>query len=300
MAIDTETTRFLLESLQQGVSFKKCVTLGRQHYLPSNRESRALLTRWGLKPDAYPKLMEGEYPRYSEAFWEVLGAKELDTMDASSFEGATLLHDLNQPIPDRLRQAYDTVCDAGTLEHVFNFPMAIRNCMEMVKLGGHFFAFTTANNYFGHGFYQFSPELFFRVLSPKNGFRVERMVAVEYGPRRRWFEVSDPEAVRARVTLVNNFPLLIFLRAKKVAEVPVLLEAPQQSDYFEVWNQYSADPEQFKSQVAIRLSRSIQKFKRGVLETVPGLARMIEAFMFSSWNKNFDFRNRRSFNRIKK
>ena len=51
--------------------------------------------------------------------------------------------------------------------------------MKMVKTGGHLMLFTPANNYFGHGFYQFSPELFYRVLSKENGFEVRRMVVLE-------------------------------------------------------------------------------------------------------------------------
>jgi hypothetical protein len=31
-------------------------------------------------------------------------------------------------------------------------------------------AVTPANNQMGHGFYQFSPELFFRVFSQENGY----------------------------------------------------------------------------------------------------------------------------------
>jgi hypothetical protein len=32
---------------------------------------------------------------------------------------------------------------------------------------------------FGHGFYQFSPELFYSVLAPHNGFRIIKMAIVE-------------------------------------------------------------------------------------------------------------------------
>src|SRR5438477_418150 len=79
-------------------------------------------------------------------------------------------HDMNEPIPDKFKETYTAVLDGGSLEHVFNFPVAIKNCMEMVKVGGHYLAITPANNFFGHGFYQFSPELYFTVLSKENGF----------------------------------------------------------------------------------------------------------------------------------
>ena len=83
--------------------------------------------------------------------------------------------------------------DSGSLEHVFNFPIAIANCMALTEVGGHFVAITPANNWCGHGFYQFSPELFYRVLCAENGFRVERMIVAEC-PDGTWLEVADPAA----------------------------------------------------------------------------------------------------------
>jgi hypothetical protein len=121
------------------------------------------------------------------------------------------------------------------MEHVFNFPVAIRNCLEMVKRGGHFFATTPANNYFGHGFYQFSAELFFRVLAPANGLQIQHCVTVEYGLRLRWFAVTDPAAFRARVTLINAAPVVLFVWAKRVEIVPLFRGTPQQSDYASAW-----------------------------------------------------------------
>ena len=69
-----------------------------------------------------------------------------------------------------LKNKYTLVIDGGCLEHIFNFPVAIKNCMEMLQEGGHFIGITPANNLMGHGFYQFSPELYFRIFSKENGF----------------------------------------------------------------------------------------------------------------------------------
>src|SRR5690606_28860393 len=110
-----------------GVRFERCATLGRQHYFVSNRETEHLLREVGISPSKFPNLFSDAYPTFSEPFWEMLGAKTLHTIDASSFEGATHVHDMNQPIADSWKQSYDVVCDCGTLEHVFNFPVAIRN-----------------------------------------------------------------------------------------------------------------------------------------------------------------------------
>ena len=296
MGIDIETARFLLARRREKPSLERCATLGRQHYYVSNRETQELLHEFGLSPADFPNLFPREYPSYSEPFWQMLGAKTLHTIDASNFEGATHVHDLNQPVPDSWKAAYDVVCDCGTLEHVFNFPAAIRNCMEMVKCGGHFFTQAPANNNFGHGFYQFSPELFFRVLSPKNGFQVQHCVALEQGPRRRWFAVTDPEIARARVTLINAAPVILFVWAKRVEIKPLFLETPQQSDYAAAWADSAAKGNQGKPAGV----QPLERLKNSVLATAPRLARMLDALRFSRFNRRFSFRNARSFKRISK
>ena len=84
------------------------------------------------------------------------------------------------------------VVDGGTLEHVFDYPTALRNAMRMVRVGGHLILNAPVNNFPGHGFYQISPELFFRVLSPQFGFRVHDAVLMElYHPLHRWFRTRS-------------------------------------------------------------------------------------------------------------
>ena len=62
---------------------------------------------------------------------------------------------LNQPLSADLEEAFTAVVDCGSLEHVFDFPAAVRNCMRMVAVDGHSLSVTPADNWAGHGFYQF-------------------------------------------------------------------------------------------------------------------------------------------------
>ena len=50
-------------------------------------------------------------------------------------------------VPDTLRRRYDLVYDGGSIEHVFNLPVALRNCMDMLAVGGHYICNTATNNY---------------------------------------------------------------------------------------------------------------------------------------------------------
>ena len=176
------TAEFLVESRKAGADFSHTLTLGHQTLFVSPRRLRRLLRENGLWPEQlsarefYAEFTES--PGYIDPFLQAIGADEVHAMDASPYEGADVVQDLNTPVPEQFKERYTVVFDGGTLEHIFNFP-TVKNCMEMLRPGGTLFVNVIANQQFGHGFYQVSPELFFRALAPENGFTVERMHAYE-------------------------------------------------------------------------------------------------------------------------
>lgn len=231
MGFDPATIQFLAASRKLGVSLDRVLTLGRQWMYIKPGHLQALLARNGvhLSPAEAVALFADD--GYCERFLKSLGAADVDSMDVSAYEKATIIHDLNQPWPDSLQERFSLIIDAGTLEHVFNFPVAIRSIMEAIAPGGHFLCITPANNLMGHGFYQFSPELFFRVFTPENGFAIEKVIVYEQPWKDTWYEVANPSVVRSRVELVNTRPVYMIVCAKKIASVDVLAQAPVQSDY---------------------------------------------------------------------
>lgn len=72
---------------------------------------------------------------YCEEFLRQVGARDITSIDASGYERASIVHDMNLPIGSELRRRFSVLIDGGTLEHIFNFPVAIRNCMEMLDNG---------------------------------------------------------------------------------------------------------------------------------------------------------------------
>jgi hypothetical protein len=175
------------------------------------------------------------YQGYSEGLLKLLGAETIDSLDYSNYEGANLLHDMNLPIPDEWKAKYDTVLESGSLEHIFNFPVSIANCMDMVAENGRLIVITPVNNIMGHGFYQFSPEVFYRVLNERNGFEIESMLIFEYSPEEKWFQVEDPKKVKRRVELMNSSATYLCVRAKRTKIKQIMVQFPQQSDYEDAW-----------------------------------------------------------------
>lgn len=223
---------FLLSSEFLGFTGERICTLGHLTLHGKQAEFNQL-----LKEYEKPQILLPKYRAlyFAEDVLSPLGFK-VNSIDASDYEGANILHDLNCPIPVSMQGRYDLVYDGGTLEHVFNFPLALQNAMQMVKVGGHIMMHTPANNQCGHGFYQFSPELYFRVLSPQNGFELIRLyITGSGGP----YHVADPAFVHGRVTLLNSDAAMLMVHAKKIADVPI--SNPQQSDYVSNWTEHKLE-----------------------------------------------------------
>ena len=234
MGLDVNGVKLLLRAHYSGVAFTSVMMLGRQsiNIAPADRKRLGRSTPEGVPADRLLRALESPY---AEDLLALLGAREIVSLDASPYEQASLVHDMNKPIPDHLKGRFSLVLDGGTLEHVFNFPIAIQNCMEMTAVGGCCLIIAPTNNFTGHGFYQFSPELYFRVFSEPNGFRVEDMIVYGDGIAQSWYRVADPNEVRARVLLMNGKPTYISVLAHRIAAAPMLIESPQQSDYVELW-----------------------------------------------------------------
>ncbi|MBV8176627.1 MAG: class I SAM-dependent methyltransferase [Verrucomicrobia bacterium] len=219
MGLDFKTAEFLLSEAERKVSFQRLLVLGRQNVTMTPFEIAKVkeLTGVTLRPSGF-----------ADEFFRALGATDLSFLDRSEYEGADVLHDLNQPLPPQYHARFDTVIDGGTLEHIFNLPVALRSCMEALALGGRLMSFTPADGLMGHGFFQFSPELFFRACGSANGFEVERML-ISY--LRRWYEVRDPAQVGHRVEASIGGPAILCVTTRRCEIKPIFGEWPIQSDY---------------------------------------------------------------------
>ena len=241
MGIDLNCAQLLIRAKMNGVSFERMGTLGRQELHASRPDLLSILRRnnYSLSPQCQAKLLDPATV-YAEDFFTLLGAREIVAIDASDYEGAQVIHDMNDPIPAQLESSFDLFLDGGTLEHVFDFPTASRNCMRTVRPGGRFISFTMANNFCGHGFYQFSPELFFRLLSGKNGYDVESCIEWEAVHGARFYQVPDPASLGTRIELTSRTGTYLFVQAKRIGEISVGY-IPRQSDYVEQWEASQAD-----------------------------------------------------------
>lgn len=194
------------------------------------------------------------------------------------------MHDLNQLLPDEHHGRYDFVFDTGTLEHVFNFPEALRGVMQAVKVGGRLFITAPISQYCGHGFYSLSPELFYRTLSVENGFEIEKMLAyTSFIGESPLFSVADPDEVKRRVEITSDYCVLMLVEARRVADVPIFAKTPQQSDYSVRWSDSAENDRQVEDRI---VDPEPTKWITRVVSRIPGLREWRE--------RNRDFFWRRS------
>jgi hypothetical protein len=129
--------------------------------------------------------------------------------------------------------------DIGTSEHVYNAVQSIANIRDMCKVGGHVLMLSPANNYLGHGFYQFSPELFFRSFDKEYGFEISSLYLIkmrQFG--QTWYELADPRNIKRRGNIPTRKRCYIGVIARKVSSEGEM-ESPQQSDYVSAWEDRS-------------------------------------------------------------
>ena len=236
MGIDLHNLGLLAHAQDVGASFERTIGIGRQAVFVDPPELEAHRRLRGLPPLNEPSgeaSFQTSAPHYFEPMLQQwFGARTVDSVDASPYESATVVHDMNLPWPASAPGvgSYDAVLDFGCLEHVFAFPVAWRNCVDLCRVGGHVLHALPANNLTGHGFYQFSPELFFNLYREANGFELRGLWMALKADPRHWWQVADPREIRRRVTLQNAHETYLMVIAKKLREAGTM-PIPQQSDY---------------------------------------------------------------------
>src|SRR5262245_3164792 len=113
MGLDINMVLFMVDARRRGADFGEFVMLGRQHLNVYPGKMVKVLQKHGLSWENYRA--EAAKSPYSEPFLRALGTTKAYSMDASSFEGADFVHDLNTPLPQTLLNRFDTVFDGGTL-----------------------------------------------------------------------------------------------------------------------------------------------------------------------------------------
>ena len=228
MGIDLAAFKFLLKANAEFGDFGSTLVLGRQR----------LLIRSDTDRDNFGRILNQYRPDLTlndiadknvDRLIKALGGAPYQVMDNSAYEGAEVIHDLNEPLPAKYKAKFDTVIDVGTLEHVFKYRHGIKEHGRGGPRWGQFLCLNNADQHLGHGFWQFSPEAFFRTFCPLHGYE-PRIADLHY--KGQFHPLRDPQTAGRRLQIKTPGYTYIAFGARRTEERPVFENGwPVQADY---------------------------------------------------------------------
>jgi hypothetical protein len=208
--------------------------LGRQDVSVNAIKLLNVLNQFNIKPSVF--LNPDNKSNIDDiSLFKSLGFDSVESIDIDNYEEPTYTYDLNQPVPEFLHEKYDAIYDGGTTEHIFNFPESLKNIYKMLKVGGIIMHVSPSNNYVDHGFYSFSPTIFYDYYRA-NGFEIiksylfevksstNKCLIYEYLPEEKSFFIPSDRFGR----------LLVWFVARKTYSSTYDV-TPQQGFYVETW-----------------------------------------------------------------
>lgn len=238
MGIDVGSFIFLLQNKD---SIKgNVLQLGRQgmHIAWNDKDMRICKSVFEMFDDQTPFNSIFSTGPHADGFFQYLGADVVDSMDYSAFEGASIVHDLNNPVPEYLVDRFDFIFDGGTTEHIFDVKTVMDNIKKMLKVGGVFAGISPSNNCLGHGFYQFSPELYRTVFSKEEGYEILSMQLLETTEIPDFIDIPTPVKGERQELITKEVAINVCYVIRKVEE-KAFPKNYQQSDYLKNWGELS-------------------------------------------------------------
>ncbi len=234
----------LIEDVKSNDLSGSFLMLGRQDWIGARRSASAALFRETLQK-YLPGVAEADLCNpddgYSETFFRKLGFSEVDSLDFSGFEGASIVQDLAGDLPENLAGRFDVIYDGGTCEHVFDLPTAYRNIDKMLKPGGVFIAHSPSNNWINHGFYQICPEIVYGFWVNAMNYEALKCVWQPLRPyaARDVVKMTDPNKTKKRPRPLGTFgpglPVLLDYVVRKPVAGTKTSASVSQSDYATRW-----------------------------------------------------------------
>jgi hypothetical protein len=238
----------MLEMIAGEASFRPIrgtvLTLGRQTIYATPAEARQLFSRYGIEPaidnpqlDVFTKQTRSDKQvRISDTdFFLMLGAEKVVAIDVSDYEGASIIHNLNSPIPDELEGIADFIVDGSTLDNIFDPPCALRNVGRLLKPGGRCIMENRSNaGGPGIGYMMFSAPWFFDYFVANDFKYCQAFSTIHANGKRLVYMMSPSAAMREWGNGRIHSPLTTY-----TVNAPVFAEKGDNSTWANIPNQQS-------------------------------------------------------------
>lgn len=122
----------------------KLLSIGRQSVSLTTERLRAMIEAEGIAPRSSDTPHIDDRTRFSAgrghisdvSMYSMFSDVEYQSMDVSDYEGATIIHDLCDPVPAELENQFDIIINGSCLDNLFDPAMALKNMSRMLKPHG--------------------------------------------------------------------------------------------------------------------------------------------------------------------
>jgi SAM-dependent methyltransferase len=208
-----------LRKISKETEFKKTLTIGRQ---------KISADKYLVNKIVNDNTINSKY--IDQYLIKHFKSSSVDVLDVNDYEEANIIHNLNENIPENLEEKFDTIIDGGSLEHVFDIKTSLINLKKMCKPGGIIIHISPTNNFCGHGFYQFSPNLFHTFYGEDQGFKNTEIILCKVYDSYHWYKIKRENYNKnKRIDIITDEETFVFCSAIK--DNLIKYDSVQQSDY---------------------------------------------------------------------
>ncbi len=237
MGLNAGILRLLIRTIGTSGS-GRALTYGVQAVEGDFEQVTALFSREGVMPSSLDESAikmddKTHYGRsmHQSTLLHMLGFEDVESLDAFDDEQPTHVLDLNNPVPEEMKDCYDLVLDGGTMEHCFDVPQVLENTTRLLKVGGRVVHVSPVCGWANHGFFQFSPILY-PAFYGKNGFDDMSATLVIRRKAELWALALDEDCLIP--PQAEGSQCLLFFSARKRSEAESCTpyqQKPEQHSY---------------------------------------------------------------------
>jgi hypothetical protein len=187
-------------------------------------------------------------------FLRLLGFRDVKAVDASPFEGAEIVLDLNKPIGKDLEGRADLIVDPSTLDNIFDPTTGLRNIARLLKPGGRCMLVNMGNTsptYSGIPYTMFTPTWFYDYFAANDFEACDVYAHVYVGHYGVSHQLDHDHALQQRTAVKpvpSRWPLIVCVFAEKGAG--------------STWDRMPTHPKHRSEAAWARFRASVERFKR--------------------------------------
>ena len=195
------------------------------------------------------------------AFFSLFSDMDVTSLDVTDYEGAEIVHNMHEPIPNELENSFDFIWNGSCLDNMFDPSTAMQNTARMLKPNGRVFCMEMTSPHFD-AYTMYSNAWFFDYFAV-NGFAECQVLNIFFSPDDLWsgpYHVFTADSFEARSRLIptlgmEKYAMLTFATAQK-GSGSSFDKKPIQWQYRPDHGDYLKSDENFKRDSGYSLSQS--------------------------------------------